>query len=51
MTDKAKDKKTAGAAEKPAKAKYVEVVKDGETLKIHENQVDQHQRLGWTVKE
>ena len=51
MNDKAKDKKATGAAEKPAKEKYVKVVKGDETLKVHENQVEQHQRLGWTVKE
>ena len=43
-------------AKKPQTAKpeektvYVPVEKDGETIHVHPSQVEQHQRLGWTVK-
>lgn len=50
MTDKKEEKTKGGAAENPAKEKFVAVCKDGETIKVCAAQVEQHQRLGWTVK-
>lgn len=50
MTEKGKGKKSAGAAEKTASV-YIEMIKGDETIKVHETQVEQHQRLGWSVKE
>jgi hypothetical protein len=44
-------------AKKPQTAKpeekivLVPVEKDGETIRVHTSQVEQHQRLGWKVKE
>lgn len=38
-------------AVKKAAVKYIPVQKDGEVIRVHPDQVEQHQRLGWQVKE
>jgi len=38
------------AEKKKATKNHVAVTKDGETIRVHPSQVEQHKRLGWTIK-